>query len=875
MMKMEKYSTDNLVQSVKEDLFSASADVYSYMSSCAYDTAWLAMIPDPRQPHRPKFPGCLDWILANQNGDAGFWVDQDHLYLHHQSVHLNLPSLDSLTATLACMLALKKWDVGSHNVHKGLRFLEANMDRLLIMQQLHGPPPEWFSIIFPGMLELAQALGLEVYPHSPASLEALKNVFDQRETILQGIKRSSIPGPHPLLAMYLEALPAGYKNLPEECILGHQSEDGSLFQSPSATAYAFMATGNDKCMSYLEALVQRCGHGVPSVYPVDEDMIRLCMVDHLSSLGCAEHFAAEIGSVMERAYSNWVAQQGRVPGMNNVTRRMYEDSLVFRLLRMHGYRVSPSRFCWFIHDDQMLSNIEENHGFFKGAMYSVYKSAHLTFSGEDELDKARTFSRKILEKGLLCCDPEDGAAYFNDLQIEILHELKLPWLARMDHIEHRKYIERSQSGYGLWIGKTSSIRLSCFSHKIIRQLAQRNFTARQSIYNAELEEMKRWSKDVGFANIGFGRENTAYCYYATAVGSCLPLLTDLRKIISKCSVLVTVADDFFDEKGSADELRDLTKAVQRWEGEGLSGHSKVIFDVLDGLVNDLVLGSSCQQGPNYMKKILQGIWSETFESWLKEAEWSRKRHAPPINEYLRVGAVSIAIQAMILPACFVIGPVLPWNSARYSKSIQLLMVTTRLLNDIQSYQKELEAGKLNMVMLYMRENPKADIKDSVAYITEILDEKKKELLELTLMNDGNDPPKEWKKIYLTTLKAFQMFFNSSNAFDSPTALLEDMSFAFYDPLVLHDAPETSRVLSESLKFPSELKNSKTRNPRKATLMKFQKDVIGPGRIPSPSENKKSSKQFSIGGRVHYPRRSSSYLVTSVMPRHAAGIVFSM
>lgn len=79
-------------------------------------------------------------------------------------------------------------------------------------------------------------------------------------------------------------------------------------------------------------------------------------------------------------------------------------------------------------------------------------------------------------------------------------------------------------------------------------------------------------------------------------------------------------------------------------------------------------------------------WSETFESWLKEAEWSRKRHAPPINEYLRVGAVSIAIQAMILPACFVIGPVLPWNSARYSKPIQLLMVTTRLLNDIQSYQ---------------------------------------------------------------------------------------------------------------------------------------------------------------------------------------------
>ena len=67
----------------------------------------------------------------------------------------------------------------------------------------------------------------------------------------------------------------------------------------------------------------------------------------------------------------------------------------------------------------MLSNIEENHGFFKGAMYGVYKAAHLTFSGEDELHKARTFSRKILEKGQLFCDPQDGDAYFNDLHIEV------------------------------------------------------------------------------------------------------------------------------------------------------------------------------------------------------------------------------------------------------------------------------------------------------------------------------------------------------------------------------------------------------------------------------------------------------------------------
>ncbi|KAJ0965997.1 hypothetical protein J5N97_027135 [Dioscorea zingiberensis] len=722
-MEKDSSSLDNLAQRVKEDLFSASAadHVYSFLPSSAYDTAWVAMIPDPGQPHRPKFQSCLDWILGNQNGDGGFWADLDHL--------MHLPSLDSLTATLACMLALKKWGLGSQNIDKGLG------------------------------------------------------------------------DPHPLLAMYLEVLPAGYINIsPEECVLGHQNEDGSLFQSPSATAYAFMTTGNDKCMRYLETLVRRRGHGVPSVYPMDENVVRLCMVDHLSRLGCAERFPVEIGGVMELAYSNWIAQEGRMPMMKDVARQIYEDSLAFRLLRMHGYRVSPRRFCWFIHDDQLLSNMKENHSFFLGAMYSVHKAAHLTFSGEDELEKAGTFSRKILEKGLLCYNPEDGGAYFNNLQTEILHELELPWLARMDHIEHRKYIERSQRGYGLWIGKTSSIRLSCFNDITIRHLAQRNFNTRQSIYKAELEELKRWSKDVGFTDIGFGREKTAYCYYASAVTSCLPLLSDVRKIVAKCAVLVTVADDFFDEEGSLHELHALTKAVKRWDEEGLSGHSKVIFDALDGLVNDLVLRSSFKQG-KYIKKILQSI-------------------------------------------------------------------------------KEVKTGKHNMVLLCSRENPQADIQDSVAHIMQILDEKQKELMELILMNDHCDVPKEWKKLYLSTLRTFQMFFNSRNLFDSPTALLEDLNFAIYDPLVL-DAAERSRFLPESPKVPAGLRKGKTASPRIATLMKSQTvleqvryNVVGHGCRRSLSETKQSRK-YLMHGKVHNTHGITSYMIAEVMTRHASGPMFRM
>lgn len=63
----------------------------------------------------------------------------------------------------------------------------------------------------------------------------------------------------PLLA-YLESLPNYVLNQKDQ-ILKHLSEDGSLFQSPSATAQAFMATGNQKSLEYLMSIVHKCPNG--------------------------------------------------------------------------------------------------------------------------------------------------------------------------------------------------------------------------------------------------------------------------------------------------------------------------------------------------------------------------------------------------------------------------------------------------------------------------------------------------------------------------------------------------------------------------------------------------------------------------------------
>ena len=106
--ELSQSSIHALVQKIKQKMFS-NTDLYSFISPSAYDTAWLAMIPDPHQPDRPMFAECLDWELNSQR-EEGFWGEFDGY---------GVPTIDCLPATLACMVALKRWNVGAKSIDKG------------------------------------------------------------------------------------------------------------------------------------------------------------------------------------------------------------------------------------------------------------------------------------------------------------------------------------------------------------------------------------------------------------------------------------------------------------------------------------------------------------------------------------------------------------------------------------------------------------------------------------------------------------------------------------------------------------------------------------------------------------------------------------
>ncbi|CAI9279041.1 unnamed protein product [Lactuca saligna] len=145
------------------------------LSVSSYDTAWVAMVPSPNSPEYPCFPHCLNWLMDNQLDD-GSWG----LLPHHSPL-----IKDTLSSTLACVLALKRWNVGKDQINKGLHYIESNFASANDKSQLS---PFGFDIIFPGMLEYAKDLNIKL----PLNQTYLSVMLHERELELRRYKSASL-----------------------------------------------------------------------------------------------------------------------------------------------------------------------------------------------------------------------------------------------------------------------------------------------------------------------------------------------------------------------------------------------------------------------------------------------------------------------------------------------------------------------------------------------------------------------------------------------------------------------------------------------------------------------------------------------------------
>lgn len=77
------------------------------INASAYATAWVALVKNLDGGDGPQFPSCVDWIVQNQLPD-GSWGDNNFFLVQ-----------DRIINTLACIIALKSWNVHDDKWRKG------------------------------------------------------------------------------------------------------------------------------------------------------------------------------------------------------------------------------------------------------------------------------------------------------------------------------------------------------------------------------------------------------------------------------------------------------------------------------------------------------------------------------------------------------------------------------------------------------------------------------------------------------------------------------------------------------------------------------------------------------------------------------------
>ncbi|PIA50819.1 hypothetical protein AQUCO_01200228v1 [Aquilegia coerulea] len=729
------------------------------ISVSSYDTAWVAMVPSPYSPGSPCFPQCINWLLENQHPDGSWGLSCRHPLLVK----------DTLLSTLASILALKKWNIGEEHVNKGLHFISSTFASAIDEKQHN---PIGFDIIFPGMIQNAQEMGINIHL-DPSYLNPL---LRGRDLELNRGSACNSEG----RKLYLAYVAEGLGNSPDwKSIMQYQRKNGSLFNSPSTTAAVVAQLHDSNCLNYLRLLLDKFGNAVPTVYP-REIYTQLCMVDSVENLGIARHFGEEIKSVLDKTYSCWLAKDEQI----------YLDiatcAMAFRILRMHGYDVCSDALAQF--GKEGFSNTLEGYLNDSGAVLELYRASHLGFPDELFLKELRTWSGDFLKQELSKASMHADRLH-QCIREEVNISLTYSYYANLQRLENRKTVEHYNTD-NLRIMKTSYRPLNV-DNKAILELAVEDFNFIQSMMQREFNQIERWVKENRLDKLTFARQKQAYCYFSSAASLFIPELSDARLSLTKTCILSTVADDFYDGGGSKEEQLNLIELVEKWNGvsatEFTSEQVEIIFTAIRNTVNELGEKALKWQLRDVTSHIVE-IWVTLIKSMMKEAEWLENKTIPTIDEYNRNAYVSFALGPIVLPALYLVGHYLSEEVVRspeYHNLFMLMSTCGRNLNDIQGFKKDNKDGKLNGVSLLMIHDPAVStMEEAMRKLMAHVDSSRSGLMELILKTNGSMVPRACKDLFWDMCRGLHLFYASNDGYTSAQQMVGYVNDVLFIPLQL-------------------------------------------------------------------------------------------
>ncbi|VFQ86200.1 unnamed protein product [Cuscuta campestris] len=577
----------------------------------AYDTAWVALVKDDvvagGRGDRPQFPSALEWIAGNQLAD-GSWGDGD-IFLAH----------DRVLNTLACVIALKSWNVCPLHVQKGMMFLRENMRKVEEEDGEH--MPIGFEVAFPSLMAMAKKLGIHLphhdhdHDHHHDSRPLFQNIYAHRKLKLTKIPKEVMHQVPTTLLHSLEGMEGVVEiDLDWEKLLPLQCHDGSFLFSPASTAFALIHTKDPNCLRYLSNAVRQFHGGVPNVYPVDL-FERIWVVDRLQRLGISRFFKPEIADCIAYVQRYWSDERGICWARNTRVEDIDDTAMAFRLLRLHGYPVSPEVFKNFKKGREFVCFAGQTNQAVTG-MYNLYRASQVRFPGEEILEDAMEFSSLFLQHKRASNQLLDKWIITKDLPGEVGYALDLPWYASLPRLETRFFLEQYGGEEDVWIGKTL-YRMPLVSNNLYLELGKLDYNNCQAVHQQEWKSIQKWSED---CKLGVSKRSLLLGFYLAMASIFEPERSKERLAWAKTAALAAAIRAEFCLDHHHHHKRAFTREFTNATSRASSRHTtreQTLVGALNETLNQLSRDALLTHGRD-VRPYLRRAWEKWLLAWEKD-----------------------------------------------------------------------------------------------------------------------------------------------------------------------------------------------------------------------------------------------------------------
>ncbi|XP_025821842.1 ent-kaur-16-ene synthase, chloroplastic-like [Panicum hallii] len=270
----------------------------------------------------------------------------------------------------------------------------------------------------------------------------------------------------------------------------------------------------------------------------------------------------------------------------------------------------------------------------------------------------------------------------------------------------------------------------------------------------------------------------------------------------KNTLLITVVFDFFDGRGSTEELENLLALFEKWDAHAgicfCSKHVEILFYAVYNTSNQIAAKAEEVQNRRVVDQIAE-IWVNLARAFMVEAEWTREKHVPTIEEYMPVAEVSFALGTILAIPLYLAGPELSEDTVRGPEDLlRHTSICARLLNDLQTYEKERDQGYVNSVPLYALRHggltSSASIEAAKREIRRDIVACRRELLRLVL-REGRAIPRPCRELFWNMCKVAHLFYLQGDGFLSLKELMAAASATVREPLQVARAEDNGVWIS--------------------------------------------------------------------------------